>query len=140
MATGLMALVYALVPNNVGANLIDIPRTHGSLVYQARLRTDVDAAVSRLGRDRLLACGSIMTEGFQVPNVAFAMNVPLLRIDTAPTGGTPPPPPNVIFQTRATRSAALLPRLSTWPTTGYRLVLRLKALKIYASCAGGASL
>jgi hypothetical protein len=137
-----LALAYAIVPNWVGTNLIDVQRTHRALVYQANLRKDVNDAIAKLGgANRVLACGTVMTEGFQVPNVAYALGVKMLRVEAAPlTGEAPPPAPNVIFQTRATRHASLLPSLRTWPTTSYRLVHRNKTFKVYASCAGGASL
>ena len=74
------------------------------------------------GADKVLGCGSVMTEGFQVPMVAWVLGVPTTRIEAPPTlgGAAHPQPasdaPNVILQTRDTRSAHLLPFLSTWPT------------------------
>jgi hypothetical protein len=125
-ATALMALVFLLLPNWVGNNMISIPRTHGSLVYQARLRQGMADLVKRFGGpNKVLACGSVMTEGFQVPMVAFALGVPTTRIQAPPTlgGAAHPEPagtaPNLILQTRDTRSASLLPFLSTWPTVRY---------------------
>jgi hypothetical protein len=142
VAVGVLALAYLIVPNWVGTNLINIPRTHRALVYQARLRTDADYAVAKLGgAGRVLSCGTVMTEGFQVPLVAYALGVKMLRVQAAPlTGEEPPPPPNVIFQTRATRHATLLPSLRSWPGTTYRLVHRDRTFKVYANCVGGASL
>ena len=64
-----------------------------------------------------------MTEGFQVPMVAFVLDVPTTRIEAPPTlgGAAHPQPasaaPNLILQTRDTRSACLLPFLSTWPAS-----------------------
>ena len=46
-------------PNWVGYNLISIPRTHGSLVYQARLRSAMGNLVARYGgTGKVLACGT----------------------------------------------------------------------------------
>ncbi len=92
-----------------------MPATHRALVYQAHLRQDAGRAISALGgAKRVLACGAVMTEGFQVPMVAWLLDVRMLRVEASPN----PPPhqrvapgkgPNVIFQARDTRHAALLP-------------------------------
>jgi hypothetical protein len=128
-AAALVALVFLFLPNWVGNNTISIPRTHGSLVYQARLRQGMDDLITRFGgADKVLACGSVMTEGFQVPMVAFLLDVPTTRIEAPPTlgGAAYPQPasaaPNLILQTRDTRSASLLPYLSTWPSVRYHYV------------------
>jgi hypothetical protein len=125
-AVALVALVFVILPNWVGNSMISIPRTHGSLVYQARLREGMSDLIKRFGgADKVLACGSVMTEGFQVPMVAFVLDVPTTRIEAPPTlgGGAHPQPaaaaPHLILQTRDTRSASLLPFLSTWPGVHY---------------------
>jgi hypothetical protein len=137
LAALVMALIYALVPNQVGRNLIDIQRTHRSLVYQASLRTGAANAVARLGgHARIYACGTVMTEGFQVPLVAYALGVHTDQVEASPL--TPPPAgtpgPNVILQTRENRSAHRLPPLSDWHTTPYRLVLRNRTFRVYEHC------
>lgn len=125
-AVALVALFFLFAPNWIGANLISIPRTHGSLVYQARLRDGMTALVARFGgAGKVLACGTVMTEGFQVPMVSWTLGVPTTRIEAPPP--TPAPEssaeaPNVILQTRDTRSAHRLPLLRTWPTVVYRYV------------------
>ena len=141
-AVTVLALAYLIVPNWVGTNLINIQRTHRALVYQARLRTDADYAIGKLGgAKRVLACGTVMTEGFQVPLVAYSLGVKMLRIEAAPlTGEQPPPPPNVIFQTRATRHASLLPSLHSWPGAKYHVVHQDMTFRVYANCAGGGTL
>ena len=51
-------------------------RTHRALVYQAQLRNSAAAAVAKLGGSKkLFACGSIQTEGFQVPMLAWQLGV-----------------------------------------------------------------
>jgi hypothetical protein len=49
-------------------------------------------------------------------------------------------PPNVIFQTRAQRHASLLPIVRAWSGTSYRLVTHVRTFRVYAQCAGGATL
>jgi len=131
------ALVFVFIPNQVGGDLIDIQRTHGALVYQAHLRSSAAAAAAGLGgAGRIYACGSVMTEGFQVPMLAWTLGVHTMQVQAAPVGtGPPPPAPNVIFQTREHRHAHLLPRLSTWPSSRYQLVLRNRTFKVYEHCS-----
>ncbi len=54
-----------------------------------------------------------MTEGFQVPMLAWTLGVHTTQVQASPvsSAGPPPPAPNVIFQTRAQRNAHLLPLL-----------------------------
>jgi hypothetical protein len=84
----------------------------------------MNAIIARFGGARkVLACGSVMTEGFQVPMVSWALGVPTTRVEASPLAGSEPgPPPNVILQTRDTRSAARLPFLSSWPAVTYHYV------------------
>jgi hypothetical protein len=137
-SVALFALIFAFVPNWVANNLNDLQRTHRALVYQAQLRASAAAAVSKLGgRKKLFACGSVQTEGFQVPMVAWELGVRTSYVQASPaTGSDPGPAPNVIFQARAQRTAHLLPALSDWPTTPYTLVLRNKRFKVYEHCNG----
>jgi hypothetical protein len=142
-AIALAVLGFALLPNFVGPNLIDAPRTHRALVYQAHLRQDVTRAVQELGGPaRVLACGRVMTEGFQVPMLAWTLGVHTLRVEASPLPGAPlPPAPNVIFQTRAQRHASLLPSVRDWSATvPYRLVARVRTFKVYSHCAGKVTL
>jgi hypothetical protein len=126
--------------------MISLPRTHGSLVYQARLREGMNDLVKRFGgADRVLGCGSVMTEGFQVPMVAWTLGVPTTRIEAPPTlgGAEHPQPagaaPNLILQTRDTRSAHLLPLLSTWPTVHYHYAGTAGHVRMYTEGCGEGS-
>ena len=77
--TAAVVLALALLiatPPWIGPSIIDVPATHRALNYQAQLRTDMTRAVQAAGgRDRILACGTVMTEGFQVPMLAWNLNV-----------------------------------------------------------------
>ncbi|HEX4012099.1 MAG TPA: hypothetical protein VHX62_18905 [Solirubrobacteraceae bacterium] len=141
-ATGVAALVFVIGPNWIGSNLVSIPRTHGSLVYQAHLRQGMTALVDQFGgASKVLACGSVMTEGFQVPMVAWILNVPTTRIQAPPTNGGAKyaepgsAAPNVILQTRDTRSASLLPLLSTWPSVRFHYVGTISPIHMFTNCA-----
>jgi hypothetical protein len=143
-SAALLALVFAFGPNWIGQNLISIPRTHGSLVYQAHLRQGMAALVARAGgAGRLLACGSVMTEGFQVPLVAWTLGVATTRVEGPPTNGgakyaePAEDAPNVILQTRDTRSASLLPLLSTWPSVAYHYAGTAGPVHMFTHCPAG---
>ncbi len=133
-----LAAVFALVPSWVPNSLIDVPRTHRALVYQAHLRADMAAAVSRLGGPaEVLRCGTVMTEGFQVPMLAWTLGAHTLQVQASPVSTavqTLPHAPNVIFQTRAQRHSHLLPVIGDWPATPYRLVAHVRTFRVYEHC------
>jgi hypothetical protein len=137
-ALGVVGAAFVLLPSWVGGNLIDIQRTHRALVYQAHLRQDVTRIVARAGGpSKLLACGSVMTEGFQVPMVAWTLGVHTLQIAASPASGARlPPPPNVILQTRAQRNATLLPIVHSWSPTSYRLAADQRTFRLFTHCRG----
>jgi hypothetical protein len=138
VAVALLAALFLAIPPWIGAK---IPYTHRALVYQAHLREDMRRTVQVLGGPaRILRCGTVMTEGFQVPMVAWNLGVHTDQVEASPLKGTPlPPPPNVIFQARAQRHAHLLPFVRSWSTTHYQLVAHVRSFRVYANCAGGAS-
>jgi hypothetical protein len=144
-AIGAAAVVIGLFiacPPWIGRRVVSVPATHGALVYQAHLRHDMAAAVSELGGPaRVLGCGTVMTEGFQVPMLAWMLGVRTMRVQAPPPStARPGPPPNVIFQTRATRRAFLLPVVGAWKSTHYRLVAHRRTFNVYSSCAGRVTL
>jgi hypothetical protein len=137
-AVGAVGLVFLFVPSWLGRNLLNIPATHRSLVYQASLRTGAHDIVAKYGgAKKLLRCGSVMTEGFQVPMVAWTLDVHTKDIQAPPPAGTRPPStaPNVILQTRASRNLALLPYLSQWPTVHYRYIGHSGPFRLFTHCA-----
>ena len=67
-----------------------------------------------------------MTEGFQVPMVAWKLGVHTLRVEAEPSTLAGPPWPDVILQTRAQSNSTLLPtpaQIIAWEHEGahYRL-------------------
>jgi hypothetical protein len=133
-----VAAVFAMLPSWVGYNLISIPRTHRSLVYQANLRRGLTGLVAEYGGPAaMLRCGTVMTEGFQVPMVAWTLGVHTVQIEAPPAEGAPaPPPPNVILQTRDTRDAALLPIVHTWPEVHYTYFGHSGPFRLFTHCHG----
>ena len=133
----LVTLAFVMLPSWVGNNLISIPRTHGSLTYQAHLRQGVTRLVADYGPSKMLRCGTVMTEGFQVPMVAWTLGVHTAQIEAPPVEGEPPgPAPNVILQTRDTRHASLLPLVHTWPSTHYTYVATSGPFRLFTHCNG----
>ncbi len=137
-----VAVVLLLAwPPFITHNIVSLPRTHHALVYQAKLRSGLTAAVRRAGgAQALLSCGTIMTEGFQVPMVAWTLGVRTLRIEATPLSGVVGPPwPNVILQTRAQSKSALLPlpqQILAWEHDGarYTQIARSRTFRIFSTC------
>ncbi len=135
--------LFLAVPPWIGKNIISLPRTHHALVYQARLREDLAAAVQKAGgANALLHCGngSVMTEGFQVPMVAWTLGVRTLRVQAPPTNLAPPPWPAVILQTRAQSNSTLLPtpaQIIAWERAGahYKLIAHVRTFRVFSTCA-----
>ena len=136
-ALALAALgLFVAFPPWLGRSVIHVGRTRQALAYQAELRHDLGVAVARLGgRSPILRCGSVMTEGFQVPMVAWALGVPVDRVEAPPeTAAQPGPAPSVIFQARATRTSFLLPVVGAWTGVRYRLVEHVRTFRVYSTC------
>jgi hypothetical protein len=82
-----------------------------------------------------------MTEGFQVPMLAWNLRVHTIRIEASPlSAANPGPAPNVIFQARPQRHHALLPVVHAWKGVPYRLALREGTFRVYADCASKVAL
>jgi hypothetical protein len=138
VGSAITGIVFLEAPNWVGHTLIDIPATHGSIVYQGHLRDGVNDLVKRYGGpNKVLACGTVMTEGFQVPMVAWTLDVKMLRVQAPPPAGIDPgtfPPPNVILQTRASRNLSLLPLVHWWPKVHYTYVGTSGPFRMFTHC------
>ena len=142
IGTAAAIALFLAVPPWIGKNVISLPRTHHALVYQAHLRDDLNAAVAQAGgAQALLRCGSVMTEGFQVPMVAWTLGVRTLRVEAEPATLAGPPWPNVILQTRAQSNAdaAADPgsRSSPGSTTAlsYTLIAHVRTFRVFSTCA-----
>jgi hypothetical protein len=130
-----MASAFVILPDFIGPNLIDLPKTHGSLNYQARLRAGAAGVVAGYGgAAKLLRCGTVMTEGFQVPMVAWTLGVHTLSVQSSPPGNNPGPPPNVILQTRSQRGHALLPIVHTWSSVKYIYAGHSGPFRLFTHC------
>jgi hypothetical protein len=141
VGAALAVALFLAVPPWIGKNIVSLPRTHHALVYQAHLREDLTAAVRKAGGSgALLGCGAVMTEGFQVPMVAWTLGVHTLRVEATPSTLVGPPWPAVILQTRAQSSSRLLPspaQIIAWEHAGapYRLVAHVRTFRVFSTCA-----
>jgi hypothetical protein len=146
---GVVAIgLFLAVPPWISHNLIDLGRTHRALVYQASLREDLNRIVHQYGgAKKLLACGSVMVEGFQVPMVAWTLGVRTADIQAQPAtydkagDALKQYAPNVILQNRANGSThtALLPLPKTilhWEAVGvpYKLVAHIGTFRLFTAC------
>jgi hypothetical protein len=139
-------VLFLVLPSWIGKGIVSLPRTHHALVYQAKLRSDLTAAVAKAGGPHaLLNCrgrpASVMTEGFQVPMVAWTLGVHTLRIEATPSSQAGPPWPGVILQARAQSNSTLLPtpqQIIAWEHDGapYRLVAHVRTFRAFSTCAG----
>ncbi|HSC02172.1 MAG TPA: hypothetical protein VLC49_02605 [Solirubrobacteraceae bacterium] len=143
--TAVAVVLFLALPSWIGKGIVSLPRTHHALVYQAKLRSDLSAAVAKAGgADALLRCGPVMTEGFQVPMVAWTLGVHTLRIEATPSKIVGPPWPAVILQTRAQSNSHLLPtpaQIIAWEHDGarYQQVAHVRTFRVFSTCAGKVS-
>lgn len=142
LAAGAVLAGAALValPPWIGASVISLPAASRNLAYQARLRSDLASALRRSGGPKaLLACGSVMAEDYQVPMLAWALGVPVGRIES-PAGRTARPAgPNVIFQDRPVADSPLLPaptQIQAWEHAGarYTLLAHVRTFSVFSTC------
>jgi hypothetical protein len=144
-AAAVAIVLFLALPSWIGKGIVSLPRTHHALVYQAHLRSDLAAAVHKAGGSgALLGCGSVMTEGFQVPMVAWTLGVHTLRIEATPSTLVGRPWPAVILQTRAQSNSHLLPtpqQIIAWEHQGanYRLLAHVRTFRVFSTCAGKVS-
>jgi hypothetical protein len=141
VGTAVAIAVIVATPPWIGPSIVDLPATHRALVYQAHLRQDMTRAVKLVGAKRILACGSVMTEGFQVPMLAWNLDVHTARIAASPASVSRPGlPPNLVFQTRAQRNAHLLPVIGAWKGVPYQRVTVVRTFRVFAHCANRVTL
>jgi hypothetical protein len=148
-ATAVAVVLFLALPSWIGKGIVSLPRTHHALVYQGKLRSDLTAAVAKAGgAHALLNCqgrpASVMTEGFQVPMVAWTLGVHTLRIEATPSNLAGPPWPTVILQARAQSNSTLLPtpqQIIAWEHAGapYRLAAHVRTFRVFSTCAGKVS-
>ena len=110
VAVTAVSALFLFFPGWVGTHL-KAHQLNRALHYQAELRHDVNAIIHEAGGAKaVLACGRVETENYQVPMVAWYLGVESVDVsDEIPLSVADKDAPNVIFQTRDTGTATLLP-------------------------------
>jgi hypothetical protein len=102
-----------------------------TLRYQADLRRDVSAIIPKAGGAKaVLACGDVETENYQVPMVAWYLGVESVDVADQQPGLVP----NVIFQTRATRTEPLAPVI---PPHVHYTEIKQGTFRLFEHCKNG---
>jgi hypothetical protein len=106
-----------------------------SVVYQARLNDRVTGLVARAGgAARLRACGDVYTGPFQVPVVAWHLDVHTTLVES-----TPPRRPAVVFRAKSTPPERLRPSLrSLGDPSSLRTLATAPGWRVVAVCRRGA--
>jgi hypothetical protein len=142
LGAGLLGAVAVLVgaPPWIGRNMINLAAARHALSYQAGLRSDLAAVLARSGgAGPLVGCGTVMTEAYQVPMVAWTLGLAPGRVKPPPSHLTGTPWPDVILQDRAHPGSALLPapgQIAAWEHAGarYGLLARTRSFTVYSTC------
>jgi len=101
LSTAAMTVVFLLVPKPWSHRISSPASIRHALRFQDQIRESLVSAIDDTGGpQRMLACGTITTNNFQVTMVAWYLDVPINRVWATPGSLTKPGvPPNVIFQT-----------------------------------------
>jgi hypothetical protein len=119
VAVGLVVVIAVIVYNRPQLDAV----TNG-LRGEARLNEQLDTAIARAGgRAAVLACGQPITGAYQVPALAWRLNVHSLRV------GLVPHPPAVVF--RADQSVRMPPVPKQPP---YRELATAGLWRVYGDC------
>ena len=141
-----MTLVFLFVPGWFAHRLPSLNSIRYALRYQAELRERFVALIRRDGgAARVLACGTVMTNNYQVTMLAWYLDVPIPRVQALPHAlETGIQGPNVVFQDAASQGAPIGPteaQIQAWDEgwqsrdhTRYRVVADAP-VTFYADCS-----
>jgi hypothetical protein len=158
-STAALGLVVLLVPGWFGDHIVSVSGAHRAMRYQSRLRVDLERVITAAGGPAAVrdcagigAHGSsgqenaIIAEAFQVPMVAWYLNLRIDQVGTPPgqlsKGGSAPKrlahPPRVVFQDSATGGSTIFPRpsmISGWEARGAHYArLSSTTFHVYEDC------
>jgi hypothetical protein len=134
-AVGLLVVtaVFLLVPGWFGSRF-SIGKLNHAMRYQAELREDLSTVIVKAGgAHKVLACGTVMTEAFQKPMVAWYLGVEKVEANDSRSVARrrASKAPTVILQTRATGTAGRRPFL---PRSVHYTKLRQRTFTLYEHC------
>jgi hypothetical protein len=133
VATAVVTVAFLFGPNWVGTHF-QVHKIDRALRYQGALRKDLSTLVARAGGGKkIVACGVVETENYEVPMVAWYLGVESIDVSDelprAPDGA--PADPNVILQARDTGTARLLPLV---PKAEHYTELKQGTFNLYEHC------
>jgi hypothetical protein len=143
----------------VGFEAAGYPRATHGMYYQVHKDGQLRAVISRIGRSRLLQCGPVMADTYQVAALAWDLDVPISRITVIapPPGGVPRGRGPDASRFEATPLPWALPtlektgtlfRTSTFggempmtpappkPTSPFRVIARTSQWQVWSTCSG----
>jgi hypothetical protein len=98
-----MALVFLFVPGWFARGLPSVGSIRLALRYQAQLREGYAGLIKHAGGPaKLLACGSVMTDNYEVTMLAWYLDVPIPRVQALPHTLETAQGPNVVVQAGGT--------------------------------------
>jgi hypothetical protein len=150
------AVVVAIAPF-VGFELAHYPRATRGMYYQAHKDGQLQAVISRIGRSRLLECGPVMADTYQVAAIAWDLDVPMSRVTVIapPPGGVPRgrgprasrfevtalpwalaslEETGTVFRTSTFGGAMPMTPASPRPTSGFRVIARTSQWEVWSTC------
>ncbi|MEI6447335.1 MAG: hypothetical protein WCO96_05560, partial [Actinomycetes bacterium] len=139
VATAAFVLLAGVVAatNLTEARLKPYKRLDTALKRDAERRNQLWVAVDLAGgRNRVIECGTVTTERYQVPRLAWVLNVHTLDVEGRPvdsTGAQRAPTPGTAFQTASPRSDGPRPL----PPIGSRELGEVGPWKVFQICADG---
>jgi hypothetical protein len=152
-----MGAVVVVTAPFVGFKLAHFPGATHAMYYQVHKDGQLRAMISRVGRSRLLECGPVMADTYQVAAIAWDLGVATSRITVIapPIGGvsrgpgphasrfevTPLPwaapslePTGTLFRTSTFGGEMPMTPAPPKPTSGFRVIARTSQWEIWSTC------
>ncbi len=127
-----LAIPVAAVAKGIDERIHQYANLNRVLHSEAKRRDDLPKVIEMAGgRTKILACGDVSTERFQVPLIAWYLDVHTLRV-SAPIGDEPTPSPGTSFETASPGN----PPAPKFPPAGSKEVAELGTWKVLQACAG----
>jgi hypothetical protein len=109
-ATLLLLVTFTLVPDLFTNRMPTIPALRYQLRYQAQLRERFASLITGAGGPgRIIGCGSVMTDNYEVTMLAWYLQVPIPYVQALTHTPQVQKGPNVIFRTASSTGAAVHP-------------------------------
>ncbi len=138
-----MLAVFIFVPTWFTHRMLTIKSIRYDVRYQAQLRDAISSLIARAGgAKRVMACGSVMTENYQVTMAAWYLGVRISYVQSAGDKSRRAKKelgPNVVFQSPITSGSPLYPtpaEIKAWEQGGsHYSVSRHYPVTLYMDCS-----